>query len=171
MIAKELLDFFCGKRKKTVRKWSYMQLQLRSLTSTLVLLTLLIRGNVAFAATPIQEPSKYATGTFTNFEYNEEGDDLLGMEVKIVPVAGERFQAAIQISEGEPGPLVVVDVSVKGDAVAFKVDGNGTPGWSFRGSVTPKMLSGLITYQSGRQEKIRLARRCSYWDRKLSHGG
>jgi hypothetical protein len=104
-------------------------------------------------------------GTYSSLEYNDEGGDLLGMEVKIVP-AGGRLQAAVLVSEGEPAPMVVVDVRVTGRTVSFKMPASDfNEAWNFNATVTRKGLVGTIAYASGAKENVTLARRCGYWDR------
>src|SRR2546425_3338582 len=60
------------------------------------------------------------TGTFSNLEYNQEGGDLLGMEIKIVPTK-KGYQGALQIAEGGPSELMVVDVFFEKDNVKFEI--------------------------------------------------
>ncbi len=109
-----------------------------------------------------EQPTLQVPGTYSNLEFNEEGGDLLGMEVKIVPV-GDHFQAAVLISEGEPESMTLVNVIVRGDSVTFNVPGKD--GWKFSGRMTSKSLDGTVTYASGGVEKVVLLRRCGYWDR------
>lgn len=108
------------------------------------------------------------TGTFSNLHYNNEGDDLLGMEVKIVPVSEGRYQAAILVSDGAPAPMVLADLHVSGRTVTFTVhvtsDGDDDS-WNFAGTFSEKALVGTITHASGGTEKVTLPRRCGYWDR------
>jgi hypothetical protein len=63
-------------------------------------------------AAPRRHAAVQLAGTYSNLEYNEEGGDLLGIEIKIVPAPHERFQAAVLVSEGAPSSLFVVDVKV-----------------------------------------------------------
>jgi hypothetical protein len=129
-----------------------------------VLATLLILGvaTAALAAAPRLTAVRIA-GTYSDLRYNDESGDLLGMEVKIVPVAGGRWQAAILVSEGEPAPLVVIDVQANGRTISFQVPGEG--GWSFRGTIAAKSLKGVITYGNGTTKSVTLPRGCGYWDR------
>jgi hypothetical protein len=109
-----------------------------------------------------QQPAVRVPGTYSNLELNEEAGDLLGIEIKIVPV-NNRFQGAVLITEGEPEAMVLVTVNVRGSAVTFDVPGK--EGWTFSGRITPRALSGTITHVSGGTEKVVLLRRCGYWDR------
>jgi hypothetical protein len=116
-------------------------------------------------ATRTQSPS--LAGTYSNLSYNEEGGDLLGLELKIVPW-GERYRAAVLVSEGSPSRMVVVDVRVKDRVVSFEVPPSGPDaddGFSFRGTQGKQNLTGTITYASGSKERVTLTRQCGYWDR------
>jgi hypothetical protein len=104
-------------------------------------------------------------GTFSNLEYNEESGDLLGLEVKIVPALHAGLQAAILESEGEPGPISVVNVHASECAVAFSFSSANGTSWTFEGYVSMSGLDGTITYTSGTREKVILRRGCGYWDR------
>jgi hypothetical protein len=137
-----------------------MRVQLMTVT---MLLVLVLSAN-ASAAMPKKAPVRIA-GTYTDLQYNAEGGDLLGMEIKIVPVVGDRMQAVVLVSEGEPAPLVIVDVHVKDHAISFAVPENVDQAWSFNGTVTATSLTGTITYASGIRRKVTLPRRCGYWDR------
>jgi hypothetical protein len=103
-------------------------------------------------------------GTYSNLQFNEDGGDLLGMEIKIVPI-GDHFQAVVLVSEGEPQPMVVVVVSVHGNSLGFSVPGKDRTSWKFSGQVSPKSLTGTISYAQGGVEKVVLPRQCGYWDR------
>jgi len=107
-------------------------------------------------------------GTYSSLEYNEEGGDLLGMEVKIVPVSDDRFQGAILVSEGAPAPMILTDVHVSGRSVTFKVPASNRDvddAWIFQGTLSEKALKGTVTHSSGAKEQVTLLRRCGYWDR------
>lgn len=137
-----------------------MRLQL-----TLVLVTLLSASNSPATRTPPARPSAQLAGTYSNLTYNEESGDLLGLEVKIVPVVGERYQAAVLTSNGEPQPMHVVEVHVSGGTVSFAVREDDATSWSFRGTVSAQSLKGTITHSLGGREAVTLRRRCGYWDR------
>ena len=137
-----------------------MRLQLRMMVALgLFAATLAAAAPAKSGVRPIQVP-----GTYSNLQYNEEGGDLLGIEIKVVPVVGGRMQAAVLVSEGEPAPLVIADVHVSDNAISFKVPENVNESWTFRGVVRLGSLRGTITYASGRKEEVTLQRRCGYWD-------
>jgi len=113
--------------------------------------------------TPASQQSIRLPGTFSNLNYNEDGGDLLGLEIKIVPVVGERYQAAVIVSNGEPQPMRVVDVRVNGRTISFEVRDDDAS-WSFTGTVSTQSLKGTITHRRGGKEAVTLRRGCGYWE-------
>ena len=108
------------------------------------------------------------SGTYSNLQYNEEGGDLLGIEIKIVPIGNDRFQAAIVVSDGAPAPMVLVDVHVANGLVSFKVPAQNQDlddAWSFTGTLSANGLKGIIAHSAGGKEQVILPRRCGYCDR------
>jgi hypothetical protein len=99
------------------------------------------------------------TGTFSDMYFNEEGGDLLGTEVRIV-VGKDGYQATVQLAEGGPSDLMVVDVQTSGDSVRFKLPS----GERFEGRVTAKYLRGQFVDTGGPPQVVKLARGRSYWD-------
>jgi len=136
------------------------------LTIAITLLAACLQAGAA-APRPHALPKVQIAGTYTNLEYNDDGGDLLGIEVKIVPI-GDRYQAAVLVSEGSPSPMVLVDVTVAAQEVRFRVPQSrreADDSWNFRGTVTARALNGVITHASGVKEQVKLTRRCGYWDR------
>lgn len=126
-----------------------------------ILITLL------FAALFIQQADakNLCLGTFSSFSYNSEGGDLLGVEIKIV-YTRLGTQAAIQISQGEPGPLLVVPVVCDGKHISLNIpEQNGQEAAHFEGTVTKDSLYGELVYKGGGSEKLKLARKKGYWDK------
>lgn len=103
-------------------------------------------------------------GTYSNLEYNEDGGDLAGVELKIIPLE-RAYQGALIVSEGEPQPMVLVDVIVRGDEVSFEVPGEDGVAWRFAGRITSTGLLGKISYAEGGVADVSLQRQCGYWDR------
>jgi hypothetical protein len=134
-----------------------------------IVMTLLVTCFPAVATAPKPHAPRQVevAGTYSNLEFNDEGGDLLGIEVKIVPL-GDRYQAAVLVSEGAPSPMVLVDVTVTAQEVRFRVprrDQERDDSWNFRGTVTASALNGVIIHASGVKENVKLPRRCGYWDR------
>src|SRR5207244_11261283 len=65
-----------------------------------------------------------ARGTFSNLRYSRQAGDLLVAAIKIVPVMrsddptrryASAFQGALQIAEGAPSEIMIVDIRIDGD--------------------------------------------------------
>ena len=120
-------------------------------------------STLALQAGPRTQSEPRIAGTYTDMHYIEESGDVLGTEVKIV-FTGFNYQGALQIAEGPPGQLSLVDIAVKGSSIQFSIpDGSGYPG-SFNGVVTDGWLRGTFHFKSGGEAKVALHRGKSYWD-------
>lgn len=106
-------------------------------------------------------------GTFSNLEYNEEGGDLLGFELKIVPTR-RGHQAALQVAAGEPSEIMTVDVQVDKNKIRFQIP-HSYPlygGATFEGQIDSGGITGQFKWATGvLGEKQRLVRGQGYWDR------
>ncbi len=103
-------------------------------------------------------------GTFSSYEYNAEGGDILGVEIKVVHTRLGK-QAAIQFSEGEPGELTVVTVTCDGSHFSFKIPKtNDVLSAQFEGTISKKNLSGKLTYENGASGQLILPRKKGFWD-------
>jgi hypothetical protein len=103
------------------------------------------------------------TGTYSNMSYIQEAGDVIGYEIKIV-FTGGRFQGALQIAEGVPGDLILVDIEAKGSSITFAIPDGVPYAGRFSGSVENGMLKGEFTFKSGGKETVALRRGKSYWD-------
>ena len=105
------------------------------------------------------------TGTWTNLYFNKEAGDLVGYELKIVPVRGGKFQGVLQVAEGAPSELMVVDIEAKGAEVRFTIpDKYEAYAGQFAGTVTENVLKGEFKFKGGGGEKVELKRGKGYWD-------
>jgi hypothetical protein len=102
------------------------------------------------------------TGTFSSLQFNDESGDLLGAEIKIVPIKDENYQGVIQIAEGEPSDLLVVNVIYSGESIEFIVpkpyEGK------FTGKISTKGIVGKLVYPNGGEMPLNMPRKKSYWD-------
>lgn len=106
-------------------------------------------------------------GTYSNLKYNPMSGDLGGVEIKIVPARGRDFQGALQIAEGGPSEVMIVDVIVDENKIKFRIPdsypiyGGGT----FEGVIEPTAIRGHFTFGAAVNEKISLKRGRGYWDK------
>jgi len=103
------------------------------------------------------------TGTYSNMAYIQEAGDVIGYEIKIV-FTGGRFQGALQIAEGIPGDLILVDIEAKGSSITFVIPDSNPYAGRFSGAVENGWLRGKFSFKSGGEETVALRRGKSYWD-------
>jgi hypothetical protein len=108
--------------------------------------------------------SPWIAGTYSNFEYNKEGGDLNGVEIRLVPTR-KGIKAVVQFAEGGAGDVALVDVTVSGAHVRFVLPATFDTAGDFEGTVTEKALDGIFRYQGGASEYLVLPRGSSYWDK------
>lgn len=99
------------------------------------------------------------TGCYSNMYFNEEGGDLLGFELFVVPTR-DGYHVLYQHSEGEPDAPLLVPATVEGDTIRFTVSHDGPFPGQFRGTVTEHELTGRFERIN---EEIVLERKASYW--------
>src|SRR5579862_6821746 len=104
---------------------------MRNRCSLMIFLVLLLSG-------PVHSAEIRITGTFTDLQFNDEGGDLLGTEILIVPSQGDGvgFAAFVQLAEGGAPYSVLVPLAVDRLKISFTLpkDG-GYPGLKFIGVV------------------------------------
>lgn len=100
------------------------------------------------------------TGIYTDMRYNEEGGDVLGMELYLV-YGGRGYFATVQCAGGAPSRPVIVPVQISGNRVTFRLP-ESLPecGISFTGVITAKGLKGRF---EGEETDRWLPRRNGYW--------
>jgi hypothetical protein len=109
------------------------------------------------------QKSPRITGTYTNMYYNRGGGDVLGDEIKIV-FTGTEFQGALQIAEGVPGPLMVVQIHANGSTIDFVLPDSSPYAGQFSGTIENGILKGEFRFKSGGADKVELRKGKSYWD-------
>ena len=102
------------------------------------------------------------TGTFSNIYYHQKSGDLLGVEIRIV-LARKGYKGTIQICEGEPSDLILIDPVFRGNKISFTVN---SPIYqiNFEGTIDSKGISGVSSFPGGGKSKDNLPRKSSYWD-------
>ena len=103
------------------------------------------------------------TGTYSNMSYIAEAGDVVGYEIKIV-FTGERHQGVMQIAEGVPGELIVVDIEASGSKISFSIPDNNPYAGKFTGTVENGWLRGEFNFKTGTKESVALRKGKSYWD-------
>jgi len=93
----------------------------------------------------------------------EEAGDVLGTEIRIA-YAGDGFQGVVQMAEGAPGRLMLVDVVQSGNDIRFELPADNELPGSFRGKISNGWLRGEFRFKNGFIEKVALRRGKSYWD-------
>jgi len=88
---------------------------------------------------------------------------VLGTEIRIV-FTGSKFQGVLQIAEGVPGDLTVVEIVSEGGSIHFVIPDENPYTGSFKGTVANGWLRGEFHFKSGGEEKIALRKGKSYWD-------
>ena len=131
----------------------------------LTVAALLAAGHI-YAAEP------RATGVYTNLSYNREGDDLLGVEILIIPAkgVGTSYTAFVEIAEGGAPFAAVVPLTVRGTTIEFRVPTfPDMPGLRFTGTLTAAGITGqwfdgikpVGPFGSGDRERLKRGK--SYW--------
>ncbi len=128
-----------------------------------ILLASLVAGT-AFGvhASPRTETEPRVTGTYSDMHYIQQSGDVLGTELKIV-FTGSMFQGALQIAQGPPGELIMVNVESK-DLIQFTMPDDCEYPGNFSGTVSKGWLRGKFQYKNGFTETVALRRGKSYWD-------
>ena len=99
-------------------------------------------------------------GLYSDLAYNEEGGDLLGMEVLLVAGPGG-YYATVQCAGGAPGRPSVVPVQVAGTRVSFALPpGQPDCGTAFTAIVSASGMRGRFAGESATRW---LPRKNSYW--------
>lgn len=98
------------------------------------------------------------TGVYSDMYYNEEGGDVVGVEVFLIG-SSKGYYVVFQAAEGEPSVPLVVPASISGADVSFRIsDGDGFNG-PFKGKLSKDSLVG--SFEGG--ETLTLRRGKSYW--------
>ncbi len=123
----------------------------------------LVAAAVCFLAIMKGQETKRFTGTYTNMQYNAEGGDLLGEEIKIV-WTDHGYQGALQFAEGGAGPLMIVVIHINTNKIEFTLPESSRYAGSFRGTIADGVIHGAFAYKNGGTETVTLKKGKSYWD-------
>jgi hypothetical protein len=101
-----------------------------------------------------------ASGIYTDLEYNQEGGDLLGMELLIIPSDPSGYRAFVQIAEGGPPIAAIVPLLLDGSNVEFTLPaGSVYSGEHFVGKLSSTKL--VLHSSQGKEETLKRGK--SYW--------
>jgi hypothetical protein len=114
---------------------------------------------VAACATYAQQPKAKVTGIYSNMAYNQEGGDVLGIEIFVL-YTRQGYHVVFQTAEGEPSVPAVIRASIDGTKIAFSLPPSIDPRGMFQGQITENELVGTF---AGNNQQIRLKRKASYW--------
>lgn len=128
---------------------------------SLILFCLLFYG---FFIGEAAEKIKY-TGTFSSFKFNKESGDLSGVEIKIV-LTRKGYQGVLQIAEGGPSQLIVVNINVENENISFEIPKSYPDygGQSFKGKIDNNSITGNFILNGEVMDKEKLIHKHSYWD-------
>ena len=104
-------------------------------------------------------PPVKLSGCYSSLYYNEEGGDLLGEEVFIIPSANGNYML-YQESEGAPTVLELLPVYISKNNVRFFVPSRGQQYGFFEGIITMTNLSGKFIHT---ENTLNLPKKPSYW--------
>jgi len=123
---------------------------------------IIVIGLLSFTGLAASAEAVKLTGTFSSFEYNEEGGDLIGTELRIV-LTSHGYQGTIQMAEGSPGELVKISPIFDGLNISFEIKDELYQG-QFKGSYTDHGIEGVIYYVGGGESSECLPRKVGHWD-------
>lgn len=142
----------------------FTEILFRFSSSLLLLLGLTASFSRGQSALPSQgRTGPKIPGTYTSLDYVEESGDLVGEELRIVWTTSE-YEGTLQIAEGAPSSLILVDIKVEGSHVSFGIPEPFLYAGSFSGVVAANGIVGHFRFKSGAAEKVTLKRGKSYWD-------
>lgn len=125
---------------------------------------LILLGGLAPTSSLCASPPVKVAGTYSSFEFNEEGGDLVGIEIRLIPTR-VGLKAVVQVAEGGAGDIDLVAVTETNGEVRFDVPTPGSAPAKFKGRISVSGMAGTLSYPSGATENIVLKRTSSYWER------
>jgi hypothetical protein len=118
---------------------------------------------VSFSAVSSFAVGRDIVGTYSDLKFNQQGGDLLGVELRIV-MTRNGYQGVVQFAEGGPGELILVNVQVDGKRIKFVIPDDNSNAGSFSGVIGNGVLTGHFQYKGGGAEDVVLKKGKSYWD-------
>lgn len=126
----------------------------------------LVASLLSVTASAAQNVAVHVTGLYSDLQYNEEGGDLLGMELFIFR-SKDGYQVLVQISEGELPTVSLVPLDVDGANIRFTIPAvSGSDRMTFSGTVSAQGIKGHWSdgrlSPTGTKDEL-LKRGKSYW--------
>ena len=103
----------------------------------------------------------HPTGMFSDMFYSDESGDIGGTEIFIV-LGDDNYWVVYQEAEGAPTKPIIVKAEITANQIKFILPKNELhEELIFTGKITEKALIGKF---EGRDEKLKLPRKKSYWE-------
>jgi hypothetical protein len=96
----------------------------------------------AYAA---EEQKPRVPGIYSDLAYSNEGGDLLGTEIFIIPIGNSEYVAFFQCWGGESTQPVTVPVKVSGDAISFTVRLPSCGVGAYKGRISKNAFDATVT--------------------------
>jgi hypothetical protein len=134
-----------------------------------LVLAITICGAVSTQACAVERQKVRVPGIYSSLVYSEEGGDLLGTEIFIVPsdLANLAYVVFVQCWEGGSTPPVTVPVKVSGDSISFTVPGPSCAEGTYKGRISKAGFDGTFMRRlvdgTSKAEPVHLKRKPSYW--------
>lgn len=122
------------------------------------LLLAVLAATVSISSGASKFDSKKITGIYSNMHYNEEGGDVLGIEIFLIYTAKGYF-VVFQSSEGEPTVPLVTNARISDSHIEFVLPRESNYSGKFTGRLIANGISGR--FEGG--DSITLKRKKSYW--------
>ena len=120
---------------------------------------------VTFVAVPMSTAGRAdRSGFFTNLYYHDEGEDVLGYELYIVPTRSG-YSGALLHCEGSCEPLHIIEPTFDQDRITFEYEEYDKMLVRFEGVIDSCGITGGFYYPHGEKPPLqRLKRKQTYWD-------
>lgn len=129
---------------------------MKTFLSSLLLVILVATASVSSGAS--KSDLKKITGIYSNMHYNEEGGDVLGIEIFLIYTAKGYF-VVFQSSEGEPTIPVITNAKISDSHIEFILPQES----SYAGKFTGRLIANNISGRFEGGDVITLKRKKSYW--------
>ena len=130
----------------------------------LIFLAAFVTAEYAFSDEKTSGASVTINGVYSDMCFNEEGGDVLGIELHVV-YSKSGYYVIYQASEGEPSVPSVIKATIKDRVIEFLIPEGVIYSGKFHGVLKDKGIEGKIEGYSEYADKLFLKRQLSYWQR------